>query len=87
MSDQEEGNSNINSVTSITSVKRQRNGNKLYVKRVIDESHNIIAATQEVHIDNSVKVKLTANRDILVSKLALIKSYDEKILDTICFYR
>ena len=53
------------------SIRRQRGGNHVYVNKISSKSQEIIHGDQH---DQSILVKITANRDILSSKLALLKS-------------
>ena len=69
---------NLNQVTSI---RRQRAGNKIYVKQIIKETKTLIDIQENVRQPD--KAKVIANRQILSTKMQLIKSYDEQILDSI----
>ena len=82
MSD-EEGNIQSNSRSLITTIKRQRNCNKLYVERILEKIQSIIATPTEDDSNQFIKVKLTANCDALSSKVTLIKSFDKNVLDAI----
>ena len=75
------GNSNQVNPNHVTSVKRQRAGNKIYLNRLIKETKNLIN-TQE-NVGQPDKAKDIANREMLSTKIQFIKSYDEKILDSI----
>lgn len=82
MSD-EEGNIQSNSRSLITTIKRQRNCNKLHVERILEKIQSITATLTEDDSNQFIKVKLTANCDILSSKVTLIKSFDKIVLDAI----
>ena len=81
MSDQEDD-TQANSRSLITAIKRQRNCNKLYVTRILDESQSIIATNTQHDSNQSFKVKLTVNRNIFI-KVTFIKSFGEKVVDAI----
>ena len=69
---------NLNQVTSI---RRQRAGNKIYVKQIIKETKTLIDIQDNVRQPD--KAKVIANREMLSTKMQLIESYDEQILDSI----
>ena len=75
------GNSNQVNPNQGTSVKRQRAGNKSYVNRLIKDTKSLQDMQDNVGQPN--KAKVIANREMLSSKIQLIKSYDEQILDSI----
>ena len=75
------GNSNQVNPNHVTSVKRQRAGNKIYLNRLIKETKNLI--DMQSNVGQSDKAKDIANREMLSPKIQFIKSYDEKILDSI----
>ena len=81
-SDQED-NTQLNSRSLINSIRRQRNDNELHVKRIFEESQSIMATCTEDDNNQFIKVKLSANRDIVSSKVILIESFEEKLLDAI----
>ena len=81
-SDQED-NTQSNSRSLINSIRRQRNDNELHVKRIFEESQSIMATCTEDDSNQFIKVKLSANRDIVSSKVILIESFEEKLLDAI----
>ena len=81
-SDQED-NTQLNSRSLINSIRRQRNDNELHVKRIFEESQSIMATCTEDGSNQFIKVKLSANRDIVSSKVILIESFEEKLLDAI----
>ena len=74
------GNSNQVNPNHVTSVKRQRAGNKIYVNRLIKETKNLI--NMQKNVGQSDKAKDIANCEMLSTKIQVIKSYDEKILLT-----
>ena len=74
-------NSNEVNPNQVTSVKRRRAGNKLYVKWIIEETKTVIDIQDNVGQPD--KAKVIANREMLSNKVQLIKSYDEQILDSI----
>ena len=65
----------------VTSIRIQRAGNKIYVKQIIKETKTLIDIQDNVRQPD--KVKVIANREMLSTKMQLIKSYDEQILDSI----
>ena len=69
------GNSN-----KVTSAKRQRAGNDIYVNRLIKETKSLIDIQDNVGQPD--KAKVIANREMLSTKIHLIKSYEEQILDS-----
>ena len=75
------GNSNQVNPSQVTSVKRQRAGNKIYINRLIKETKSLIDIQNNVGQPD--KANVIANREILSTKIQLIKSYDEQILDSI----
>ena len=74
-------NSNQVNLNQVTSIKRQKAGNKLYVKWIIEETKTLIDIQDNV--GQPVKAKVIANREMLSNKIQMIKSYDEQILDSI----
>ena len=74
---------NLNQVNlnQVTSIKRQKAGNKLYVKQIIEETKTLIDIQDNVGQPD--KAKVIANREMLSNKIQMIKSYDEQILDSI----
>ena len=64
----------------VTSVKRQTARNKISVNRLIKETKNPIDIQN--NIGQPDKAKVIANREMLSTKIQLIKSYDEQILDS-----
>ena len=75
------GNSNQVNPNQVTSVKRQRSGNRIYVNRLIKETKSLIDIQDNVGQPD--KAKVIANREMLSTKIQLIKSYDEQILHAI----
>ena len=75
------GNSNQINPNQGTSVKRQRAGNKSYVIRLIKDAKSL--HDMQDNVGQSNKAKVIANREMLSTKIQLIKSYDEQILDSI----
>ena len=75
------GNSNQINPNQVTSVKIQRAGNKIYVNRLIKETKSLI--DMQDNVGQPDKAKVIANREMLSTKIQLIKSYDEQILDSI----
>ena len=75
------GNSNQINPNQVTSVKIQRAGNKIYVNRLIKETKSLI--DMQDNVGQPDKAKIIANREMLSTKIQLIKSYDEQILDSI----
>ena len=75
------GNSNQVNPNQGTSVKRQRAGNKSYVIRLIKDAKSLHDMQDNVGQPN--KAKVIANREMLSTKIQLIKSYDKQILDSI----
>ena len=65
----------------VTSVKRQTARNKISVNRLIKETKNPIDIQN--NIGQPDKAKVIANREMLSTKIQLIKSYDEQILHAI----
>ena len=55
--------------------ERERAGNKIYVKRIIKETNTLIDIQDNVGQPD--KAKVIANREMLSTKIQLIKSYDE----------
>ena len=73
---------NSNQVTSINQEReRDRAGNKLDVKRITEETKTLIDIQENVGQPDTAKV--IANHEILSSKIQLIKSYYEQVLDSI----
>ena len=68
-------------LSQVTSIRRQRAGNKIYVKQIIKETKTLIDIQDNVRQPD--KAKVIANREMLSTKMQLIKSYDEQILDSI----
>ena len=77
----QDGNSNQVNSNHITSVKRQRAGKKIYVNCLMKETKSLIDMQSNVGQPDNAKV--IANRKMLSTKIQLIKSYDEQILDSI----
>ena len=75
------GNSNQVNPNQVTSVKRQRAGNKIYANRLIKETKSLI--DMQDNVEQPGKAKVISNREILSTKNQLIKSYDKQILDSI----
>ena len=75
------GNSNQVKPNQVTSVKRQRAGNKVYVNRLIKETKSLI--DMQNNVGQPDKAKVIVNREMLSTKIQLIKSYDKQILDSI----
>ena len=75
------GNSNQVKPNQVTSVKRQRAGNKVYVNRLIKEAKSLI--DMQNNVGQPDKAKVIVNREMLSTKIQLIKSYDKQILDSI----
>ena len=61
-------------------VKWERAGNDIYVNRLIKETKSLIDIQNNVGQPD--KAKVIANREMLSTKIHLIKSYDEQILDS-----
>ena len=74
-------NSNHVNTNLVTSIKRQRASNKIYVKRIIKETKTHVDIQDNVGQPDRAKV--IANREMLSTKTQLIKPYDEQILDSI----
>ena len=74
-------NSNQVNQNQVTSVKRQRAGNKIYVNRLIKETKSLI--DMQDNVGQPDKGKVIANREMLSTKIQLIKSYDKQILLTL----
>ena len=76
------GNSNQVNPNEVTTVKRQKAGDKIFVNRLI-----IIKKKNLIDIQDNVgrpgKAKVIMNGEMLSTKIQLIKSYDEQILDSI----
>ena len=64
-----------------TSIKRQRAVCKLHAKGIIVETKILIGIQRNVGQPD--KAKVIANHEMFSSKIQLIKSYDEQILDSI----
>ena len=75
------GDSNQVKRNQVTSVKRQRAGNKVYVNRLIKETKSLI--DMQNNVGQPDKAKVIVNREMLSTKIQLIKSYDKQILDSI----
>ena len=74
-------NSNHVNPNQVTSIKRQRAGNKIYVKRIIKETKTLIDIQDNVGQPD--KAKVIAYREMSSTKIQLINSYDKQILDSI----
>ena len=74
-------NSNHVNPNQVTSIKRQWAGNKIYVKRIVKETKTLIDIQDNVRQPD--KDKVVACREMLSTKIQLIKSYDRQILDSI----
>ena len=74
------GNSNHVNLNQVTSIKWQRAGNQIYVKWIIKETKTLIDI--ENNVGQPDKAKVIANREMLSTKIQLIKSYDEQFLDS-----
>ena len=57
----------------ITSIKRQRAGNKIYVKQIIKETKTLIDIQDNAGQPD--KAKVIANCEMLSTRIQLIKSY------------
>ena len=77
----QDGNSNQVNSNHVTSVKRQRAGKKIYVNSLMKETKSLI--DMQSNVGQPDKAKVIANREMLSTKIQLIKSYDEQILDSI----
>ena len=75
------GNSDQVNPNQVTSVKRQRTGNKVYVNCLIKEAKSLI--NMQNNVGQPDKANVIANREMLSTKIQSIKSYDEQILDSI----
>ena len=75
------GNSNQVKPNQVTSVKRQRAGNKVYVNRLIEETKSLI--DMQNNVGQPGKTKVIVNRELLSTKIQVIKFYDKQILDSI----
>ena len=64
-----------------TSIKRQRAVSKLHAKGIIVETKILIGI--QGNVGQPDKAKAISNREMFSSKIQLIKSYDEQILDSI----
>ena len=80
MSLQDRNSNQVNS-NHVTSVKRQRAGKKIYVNSLMKETKSLI--DMQSNVGQPDKAKVIANREMLSTKIQLIKSYDEQILDSI----
>ena len=80
MSLQDDNSNQVNS-NHVTSVKRQRAGKKIYVNSLMKETKSLI--DMQSNVGQPDKAKVIANREMLSTKIQLIKSYDEQILDSI----
>ena len=65
----------------VVTLKRQRVGNKVYLRRIVTETLDQIQNASTAQ-ENS-KFKVMALRDVITDKLNLIKSFDVKILNTL----
>ena len=74
-------NSNHVNPNQVISIKRQRPGNKIYVKRIVKETKTLIDIQDNVGQPD--KAKIIAHREMLSTKIQLINSYDKQILDSI----
>ena len=77
----QDGNSNQVNSNHVASVKRQRAGKKIYVNSLMKETKSLI--DMQSNVGQPDKAKVIANREMLSTKIQLIKSYDEQILDSI----
>ena len=75
------GNSNQENLNQVTSVKRQRAGNKVYVNRLIKETKRL--TDLQGNTGQPDKSKVIASREMLSTKIQLNKFYEEQILDSI----
>ena len=62
-------------------LKRQRVGNKVYLRRIVTETLDQIQNASTAQ--ENPKFKVMASRDVIIDKLNLIKSFDVKILNTL----
>ena len=65
----------------VVTFKRQRVGNKVYLRRIVTETLDQIQNASTAQ--ENPKFKVMASRDVIVDKLNLIKSFDVKILNTL----
>ena len=65
----------------VVTFKRQRVGNKVYLRRIVTETRDQIQSASVAQ--ENPKVKATVSRDVIVDKLNLIKSFDVKTLNTL----
>ena len=65
----------------VVTFKRQRVGNKVYLRRIVTETRDQIQNASVAQ--ENPKVKATVSRDVIVDKLNLIKSFDVKTLNTL----
>ena len=65
----------------VVTFKRQRVGNKVYLRRIVTETLDQIQNASTAQ--ENPKVKVMASHDVIVDKLNLIKSFDAKILNTL----
>ena len=65
----------------VVTFKRQRVGNKVYLRRIVTETRDQIQNASVAQ--KNPKVKVTVSRDLIVDKLNLIKSFDVKTLNTL----
>ena len=65
----------------VVTFKRQRVGNKVYLRRIVTETLDQIQNASTAQ--ENPKFKVMASRDVIVDKLNLIKSFDVKILNSL----
>ena len=65
----------------VVTFKRQRVGNKVYLRRIVTETLDQIQNASTAQ--ENPKVKVMTSHDVIVDKLNLIKSFDAKILNTL----
>ena len=65
----------------VVTFKRQRVGNKVYLRRIVTETRDQIQNASVAQ--KNPKVKVMVSRDLIVDKLNLIKSFDVKTLNTL----
>ena len=65
----------------VVTFKRQRVGNKVYLRRIVTETRDQIQNASVAQ--ENPKVKATVSRDVIVDKLNLIKSFNVKTLNTL----
>ena len=66
---------------SVVTFKLQKDGNKVYLRRIVMETLDRIQNASTAQ--ENPKFKVMASRDVIVDKLNLIKSFDVKILNTL----